>query len=213
MFRNLQIRSKLVAILVLPLLALTVLASSQVLASVSRRVEADRLNRVTQLASGLTVLVDALQRERASSSGYAASGKHAGHRTMAAARTAALRQATLGSAAMLLVVGLAVGSSLALARSMARPLLLLERTVRRVAEQQLPRVVEQLQQADEAVDLAAIAEEAATAVPVVSWDEIGRLANAFNSIHRVAVRVAAAQAALRRSIGDMLVNLARRSQT
>jgi signal transduction histidine kinase len=427
-FRNLQIRSKLVAILVLPLLALTVLATSQVLTSVSRRVEADRLNRATQVASGLTALVDALQRERASSSGYVASGKRADPGTMAAdraladtalqsfrrsvraldsggfssqlrrdlaaatrrldqltglrgtidhrpvetqqvaqvysgllesllavigdiaaedgstrlggnvaallaiarakeaasqgqsllfaaltagrfapadhqrlavlageeqawldqlrsaatpaqrafydhtvtgpdvqqtesmrqaalggrdvprglaprawflasgakvdllhqvelriagdlatlsaaAKTAAARQATLGSAVVLLVLGLAVGSSLALARSMARPLLLLERTVRRVAEQQLPRVVERLQQADEAVDLTAIAEEAATAVPVVSWDEIGRLANAFNSIHRVAVRVAAEQAALRRSIGDMFVNLARRSQS
>ncbi len=422
MFQNLQIRSKLVAILILPLLAVTVFASSQVRASVSRRVDADRLNRAAQLASGLTALADALQRERAVTGGYVAGGKRTGHDAMiagrvqtdtalrsfrhgvraldggglsgrlgrdlagaasrldqlggfrdtvdrrpaatqevarvyggllesllgvvgaisaehggnvaalmaiarakeaasqaqdllfaalsagrfaaadyqrfaaltgeerawltqfrtaataaqqalyaqtagglevrrtesirqtalsardvprdlvpaswfaassgkldllrqvelrvagdlttasAAARAAAARQVSLNSVVMLLVVGLAVGSSLALARSMARPLLALERTVRRVAERQLPGVVERLRHADEAVDLATIAEEGAMALPFGSRDETGRLANAFNSVHRVAVRVAAEQAALRKSIGDLFVNLARRNQ-
>jgi signal transduction histidine kinase len=411
-----QIRSKLVAILILPLLGLTVFAGSQVLGSVSTRAAADRLNRSAQLASGLVALVDALQRERATSSGYAASAEHAGVETMsadrvmadtalrslrerasrqdlaaaggrldrlgdfralvdrgrvapaqvarfygdllesllvvigdigsehdggrlggnaaaliavarakeaasqgqdlllatlvagrltladsqrlaalagaeqawlaqfslaatpdqralyartvagddvrraesmrqlalsapgtprglepggwfsassvrlnllhqveerlagdvtavsAAARTAASRRATLDIVVMLLVVGLAVGSSLVLAASMARPLELLERAVREVAERRLPGVVERLREADEAADLAAIAEEAATAVTIASRDEIGRLASAFNSVHRVAVRVATEQAALHRSIGDMFVNLARRNQ-
>jgi hypothetical protein len=38
------------------------------------------------------------------------------------------------------------------------------------------------------------------------------VAAAFNSVHRVAIRTATEQAALRRSIGDMFINLARRSQ-
>ena len=428
MFRNLQIRSKLVAILVLPLVALTVFATVQVVSSVKSRVEADRLNRATQFAAGLTSLVDALQRERAISSGYVASGKRANYGTMiadrvlvntavqsfqksigsldaggftpqfrrdlatarglldqltsfrarmesqpvnvlqvagfyggvsealltvigdisvqhgsgtlggnvdalmavtrakeaasqaqgllfsvltagrfgveeyqqfaslageeqaylaqfrlaatpqqqdffrrtvtgpdieradtmrqaaltardvpknlppkdwffvssakielfhqvelrvagdvaaasAAAESSAVRRATTDVLVMVLVVGLAVGSSLLLARSMARPLVTLERAVRDVAETQLPGVVERLQQAGEAVDMASITQEAASAVSIHSRDEIGRLAAAFNSVHRVAVRVAAEQAALRKSIGDMFVNLARRSQS
>jgi hypothetical protein len=95
-----------------------------------------------------------------------------------------------------------------MARSMARPMELLERSARDVAEQQLPGVVERLQQAQE-VDLAATQ---AKPVPIRSRDEIGRVAQAFNSVHEVAIRVATEQAALRRSIGDMFVNLARRSQ-
>ena len=36
---------------------------------------------------------------------------------------------------------------------------------------------------------------------------------AFNSVHRIAIQVATEQAALRKSIGDMFLNLARRSQS
>ena len=428
MFRNLQIRSKLLAIVVVPLLALVVFASAQVVSSVRSRVEADRLNRATQFASSLTALVDSLQRERAISGGYVASGKRANFGTMiadrvlvntalqsfqrnlrlldssgfsaqfsrdlgtanaslrdltdfrsrmetqplsslqvagyygsqidallavigdigaqqgsgslgsnvdalvaaarakeaasqsqgllfavltagafgpeeyqqfasltgeeqaylaqfrqaatpaqrrffnqtvtgpdidrtdgmrqavltartvprgiapkawffassakvallhqveqgvaddvaavsAAASSAAVRRATTDVVAMVLVVGLAVGSSLLLARSMARPLVLLERRVREVASTELPGVVERLQHAEEGADLTAIAQAAAGGLPIRSTDEIGRLATAFNSVHRVAVRVATEQAALRKSIADMFVNLARRSQS
>ena len=62
----------------------------------------------------------------------------------------------------------------------------------------------------EQVDLAA---ESAAPIEVRSRDEIGHLAEAFNSVHRVAVRVAGREAALRRSVGDMFLNLARRSQS
>ena len=428
MFRNVQIRSKLLAIVVVPLLALVAFATVQVVSSVRSRVEADRLNRATQFASSLTATVDALQRERAISGGYIASGKRANHGTMiadrvlvntalqsfqknlrsldtsgfsaqfrrdlqtangslrdltdfrsrtesqplntlqvagyyggqidallavigdigaqqgsgslgnnvdalvamarakeaasqsqgllfsvltagtfgpeeyqqfatltgeeqaylaqfrqaatqaqrdffgetvtgpdidriagmrqavltardlprgiapkdwffassakvdllhqvelrvagdvasasAAARSAAVRRATTDMAAMVLVVALALGSSLLLGRSLARPLVLLERRVREVAATELPGVVERLQRADEGAELTAIAQEAAGGLPIRSTDEIGRLATAFNSVHRVAVRVATEQAALRKSIGDMFVNLARRSQS
>src|SRR6266536_2734494 len=75
MFRNLQIRSKLGAILVLPLVALIVFASLQVGSSISRRAEANRTNLLTGLANRLTALTDSLQQERATSTGYVASGK------------------------------------------------------------------------------------------------------------------------------------------
>jgi signal transduction histidine kinase len=61
----------------------------------------------------------------------------------------------------------------------------------------------------EQVDLA---NEAAPPMAVRSRDEIGRLAQAFNTVHRVAVQVAGREAGLRRSVGEMFLNLARRSQ-
>jgi len=131
----------------------------------------------------------------------------------AASRSSARQQATVVTVAMALILGLGVGLSLLLARSMARPLLVLERTARGVADDQLPGVVERLQDAGEDVDLTAITQEATAPVPIRSRDEIGRLAEAFNAVHQVAVRVAVEQAALRRSIGDMILNLARRSQS
>jgi signal transduction histidine kinase len=70
-------------------------------------------------------------------------------------------------------------------------------------------VVQRLQEGEQ-VDLAA---ESAPPIEVRSSDEIGHLAEAFNSVHRVAVRVAGREAALRRSVGDMFLNLARRSQS
>ena len=129
-----------------------------------------------------------------------------------ASRSDARRQATVVTVAMALVLGLGVGLSLLQARSMARPLLVLERAALEVADKQLPGVVERLQEAGEDVDLAAVTREATAPVPIRSRDEIGRLAEAFNAVHRVAVRVAVEQAALRRSIGDIFLNLARRSQ-
>jgi Nitrate and nitrite sensing/HAMP domain len=129
-----------------------------------------------------------------------------------ASRSDAQRQASIVTITMALVLGLGVGLSLLQARSMARPLLVLERAALRVADEQLPGVVERLQDAGEDVDLAEVTREATAPVPIRSRDEIGRLAEAFNAVHRVAVRVAVEQAALRRSIGDIFLNLARRSQ-
>jgi HAMP domain-containing protein len=131
----------------------------------------------------------------------------------AASRSSARQQATVVTVTMGLILALGIGLSLLLARSMARPLLVLERTARAVADQQLPGVVERLQDAGEDADLAAITREGTAPVPIRSRDEIGRLAEAFNAVHQVAVRVAVEQAALRRSIGDMILNLARRSQS
>jgi methyl-accepting chemotaxis protein len=86
MFRNLEIRWKLAALLVLPLVGLIVFASSQVHASASRQQRADRLNRLSALAVDVTGLTDALQQERASSSGFMASQRRRYERDMTADR-------------------------------------------------------------------------------------------------------------------------------
>jgi signal transduction histidine kinase len=126
----------------------------------------------------------------------------------ASVRVSAQNRATVAFFLTVIVLEATIGLSLLMARSMAGPLELLERSARDVAEQQLPGVVERLQQAQEVDAATAHAEP----VPIDSRDEIGKVAQAFNSVHQVATQVATEQAALRRSIGDMFVNLARRSQ-
>jgi HAMP domain-containing protein len=119
------------------------------------------------------------------------------------------RRALLYSIALTIVLWLAVGLSLLTARSMVGPLQRLKDAAEGVARRTLPGVVERLQRG-ERVDLDA---EAAAPIEVYAKDEIGQVAEAFNAVHRVAVRVAGEQAALRKSVGDMFLNLARRSQS
>src|SRR6266545_7105484 len=118
------------------------------------------------------------------------------------------RRALLYSIALTIVLWLAVGLSLVTARSMVGPLRRLKDAAEKVARRTLPGVVERLQ-LGERVDLDA---EAAAPIEVYAKDEIGQVAEAFNAVHRVAVRVAGEQAALRKSVGDMFLSLARRSQ-
>jgi HAMP domain-containing protein len=118
-------------------------------------------------------------------------------------------RAAADSLAVLAVLALAAGLSLLVARSMLRPLRLLEASAKDVAQNRLPGVVAKLQRSSgEAPDLSHEVEP----VKVPSRDEIGEVAAAFNAVNQVAVRVAAEQAALRMSIGDIFLNLARRSQ-
>jgi len=123
-------------------------------------------------------------------------------------KASADRRALLYSIALTVVLWLAVGLSLFTARSMVGPLRLLKDAADDVARRKLPGVVERLQRS-ERVDL-----DAETApIAVTSRDEIGQVAEAFNEVHRTAVHVAGEQAALRTSVGDMFLNLARRSQS
>jgi signal transduction histidine kinase len=125
----------------------------------------------------------------------------------AASRSSGSRQAAVSVAVLLVALVLTVGISLLIARSMVGPLRRLRRSAIDVAERRLPGVVERLQ-GGERVDVAA---ETAP-VGIASRDEIGQVAEAFNSVHRVAVQVATEQAVLRKSVGDTFLNLARRSQ-
>jgi Nitrate and nitrite sensing/HAMP domain len=124
-------------------------------------------------------------------------------------QAAASRQALLYIVVLTLVLWLTVGLSLWLARSMVGPLRTLTRTANDVAEDRLPGLVDRLQHTKDPRDLDVVPEP----VPVQSKDEIGQVSAAFNSVHRVAIQVATEQAALRKSIGDMFLNLARRSQS
>ena len=107
----------------------------------------------------------------------------------------------------LIVVALAVAFALHMERSMVRPLAALRSAARSVARRRLPGVVERLSR-NQRVDPRAEADP----VDVTARDEIGQVAEAFNRAHRAAVDLALEQAALRKSVGDMFLNLARRSQ-
>jgi HAMP domain-containing protein len=129
--------------------------------------------------------------------------------TSSAVKQGADRRAWLYSLLLAAALVLAVVLALVTARSLIRPMRRLEAAAEATATERLPGVVQRLQDGEQ-VDLAA---ESAPPIEVRSKDEIGHLAEAFNSVHRVAVRVAGREAALRRSVGDMFLNLARRSQS
>jgi HAMP domain-containing protein len=126
----------------------------------------------------------------------------------AAVRQAADRRALLSSLLLAGTLVLALALALITARSLIRPLGRLEQAAVGTAER-LPGVMQRLEDGQE-VDLAA---ESAPPIEVRSRDEIGRLAQAFNTVHRVAVQEAGREASLRRSVGEMFLNLARRSQS
>jgi HAMP domain-containing protein len=122
----------------------------------------------------------------------------------ALARRDALRDAVL----IALILAVALLALLVVARSMAEPLQRLRAGAMEIAERRLPDAVQRLR-TTESGDLDVRVEP----LGIRSKDEIGQVAQAVDAIQEVAVRVATEQAALRRSIGDMFTNLARRSQT
>jgi hypothetical protein len=129
----------------------------------------------------------------------------------AASEHAARRQAILVSVLIGLALVVSIGLSLVTVPPMVRSLRRLEQAALEVAERRLPNVVERLASAgpDDQVELSPSEGQ----ILVRGGDEIGRVTRAFNSVHEVAVRVATEQAALRQSIADLFLNLARRSQT
>jgi signal transduction histidine kinase len=128
-----------------------------------------------------------------------------------AAERAAVRRAVTEAVLIGVVLLLMILLSLTIARSMERPLQRLTHAALDVANRQLPNAVERLQQSadPEAFDLAS----QPAPIAVATRDEIGKAVYAFNAIHQVALRVAVEQAGLRRSIGDMFLNMARRSES
>ena len=127
----------------------------------------------------------------------------------AAVQAAGGRRALIYTVILTALLWLTVGLVLLMASSMVRPLRTLTDTANEVADHRLPGLVDQLQHAEDPRDLDVVPEP----IPVTSTDEIGQVSAAFNSVHSTAIQVATEQAALRRSISDMFLNLARRSQS
>lgn len=117
------------------------------------------------------------------------------------AQTAAL----LTGAAAFGVVLVSFLLALLIARRIVQPLARLTSATSEVRDR-LPRMVEQMAVPGQAPSIDLVQ------VPVESADEIGRLAAAFNEVNETTMVVAREQAALRGSIAEMFVNVARRDQ-
>ena len=120
-------------------------------------------------------------------------------------RQAALVQTIATAFAAIAAVALTVVVALLIARRIVVPLRRLTTTATAVRAE-LPRLVERVAIPGESVDVSEVQ------IPVESRDEVGRLAEAFNGVNAATLAIAAEQAALRGSISEMFVNVARRDQ-
>lgn len=113
-------------------------------------------------------------------------------------------------AALVAMIG-AAAAALLLGRQITRPLKRLTIAANHLSNDQMPALIDSLKNPSEeelGFQIAAL-----RPIEIDSNDEIGRLARSFNEVQRVAGEVAAEQATLlRKGIGEMFVNLARRNQ-
>lgn len=131
-----------------------------------------------------------------------------------AVQTATVRRVVVESVIVLLAIFLAVAVAFALARALSNSLSRLREGAMAVVGRELPNAVARLRDFRDVGEVTPddIVTQLKDPVPIDSRDEIGQVAQAFNAVHREAVRVAAEQATLRTSVSAMFLNLARRSQ-
>src|SRR6202050_1712255 len=120
----------------------------------------------------------------------------------------AQRTALLTAILVAVILLLVLIATIAVARSLVGPLRRLREGALNIATVELPERVRLL---SEAPDPSAGAEVAP--IDVLSSDEIGQVARAFDQVHSEAVRLASHEAMLRNSFNAMFVNPARRSQS
>ncbi|HMK13160.1 MAG TPA: nitrate- and nitrite sensing domain-containing protein, partial [Acidimicrobiales bacterium] len=126
-------------------------------------------------------------------------------------RTDAKRDVVAYGLLALSAAAFAIASAALLGRAITRPLRRLAVAAHEVADEQLPSLVEALRNPSEdgSVNIPSM-----TPVERTSRDEVGDLAEAFASIQETAVSVAIEQSnLLRKGIGELFVNLARRNQS
>jgi signal transduction histidine kinase len=120
------------------------------------------------------------------------------------AQGSALVTAIVTALILLLVLLLTI----AVARSLVGPLRRLREGALNIATMELPERVRLLGEAQDPSTSTEVAP-----IDVLSTDEIGQVARAFDQVHSEAVRLAGNEAMLRNSFNAMFVNLSRRSQS
>ncbi|MFV2107186.1 nitrate- and nitrite sensing domain-containing protein [Micromonospora sp. LOL_015] len=118
-----------------------------------------------------------------------------------------LQRTVLVAGAVLGVLFIALFTSVAIGRSIARSLRVLRSQALQVAQLDLPDTLQRLRSVESGIPQIEIPPAA-----VGTRDEVGEVAEAFVAVHRSAVTVAVEQAVMRRNVNAMFVNLARRSQ-
>jgi signal transduction histidine kinase len=116
--------------------------------------------------------------------------------------------ALLISVSVVVVLLIVLIAALLVARSLAVPLRRLRAGALDIATVQLPERMRRLSETPDAGPSLAVAP-----IDVLTSDEIGQVARAFDQVHAEAVRLAGNEAMLRTSLNAMFVNLSRRSQT
>ncbi|MEV4169175.1 nitrate- and nitrite sensing domain-containing protein [Nonomuraea sp. NPDC049709] len=130
----------------------------------------------------------------------------------AAAEAEALKSGAYWRIGMVLLLGLAavvvsVALSYRFGRSLVDELKRLQGSAVELAEERLPRLVERLRRGDD-VDPAT----EAPGLDRADTAEVDRVVDAFAAVRRTAVEAAVGQAALRKGVGQVFLNLARRNQ-
>jgi signal transduction histidine kinase len=110
--------------------------------------------------------------------------------------------------ATVVVLLLIAGAALLVARSLVLPLRRLRAGALEIASVSLPQRVRQIAESPEVAQTMEIAP-----IDVMSADEIGQVARAFDLVHQEAVRLAGNEAGLRSNLNAMFVSLSRRSQS
>ncbi len=129
-------------------------------------------------------------------------------------RASVIREVVIESVLVVITLIVAVIIAASLAQGMVRALTRLREGALGVAGRDLPEAVARLRDVRDIGENSPeqIARQVRDPIQIDARDEIGQVAQAFNVVHREAVRVAAEQAALRTSVSAMFLNLARRSQ-
>jgi signal transduction histidine kinase len=107
-----------------------------------------------------------------------------------------------------IILLLVLVATIAVARSLVGPLRKLREGALNIATVELPEQVRLLAEAQDPSTSLEVAP-----IDVLSTDEIGQVARAFDQVHSEAVRLASNEAMLRNSFNAMFVNLSRRSQS
>ncbi|GIF51581.1 signal transduction histidine kinase [Asanoa ferruginea] len=107
----------------------------------------------------------------------------------------------------LIAVGIALYVSIRVGRGLIRRLVGLRATALELADDRLPALIGRLRRGQE-VDV-----DAESPPLEYGSDELGQVGHAFAAVQRTAVRSAVDEAALRRGLSEVFLNIARRSQT
>ncbi|GLX00295.1 nitrate- and nitrite sensing domain-containing protein [Microtetraspora sp. NBRC 16547] len=128
-------------------------------------------------------------------------------RSMSVASTIMIRIAVAGGVGLIAVIGTII-FSVRFGRRLVRDLAGLQHAALELADVRLPNVVERLRKGED-VDVDAEAPR----IEARGSSEVEDLAHAFSSVQRTAVEAAVGQAALRRGVNQVFLNLARRKQS
>ncbi|WP_329425455.1 nitrate- and nitrite sensing domain-containing protein [Streptosporangium sp. NBC_01495] len=118
------------------------------------------------------------------------------------------RSAVISGASILVLLVLILLITAWVAGTLVRPLRRLRSEALEVADTRLPETVRVLRESGDQAPQIEV-----PSIGVVSRDEIGEVARAFDEVHREAIRLAGDEARLRSNINAMFVNLSRRTQS